>query len=379
MPIAAWQWIGWVTIAIATAWLLWAAWGDRSKGRRRCPRCWYDLQSAGDPPLTCPECGREATELEHLHRPRRRMGHALSAMALALAGYSSIATPRVQGTGWRGAVPTAVLVVAAPWLPRAWDDHEFYRTGRDDPQNPRIQAFGQEMMDERSRVVTGTPTTLAEELLCRWDAEPPFVQSIADRYWCLVVGIADRRWYWWHGIDQNAQLLSLPWELRKHSLRAGALSRDQAHAVRAEKLCRLAWLRPRFDSRDATVRIDVASVALACQTPEMATFSAELLDPETRKVIGSAVLTYDAGAQSVSGAARVGPISWGTEEIVLRYTIFDAQGSIIDEHLVRYEVEFTGTLEGFTSRAPANRDIRWFTRFMPTEVNDEPVENRSPF
>ena len=41
--------------------LVWAMFGDRARGRRRCPRCWYDM--SGATLLKCPECGREGCEV----------------------------------------------------------------------------------------------------------------------------------------------------------------------------------------------------------------------------------------------------------------------------------------------------------------------------
>ena len=37
--------------------VVWGLWGDRSKGRPRCPKCWYDMRGTV-PRLVCPECGR---------------------------------------------------------------------------------------------------------------------------------------------------------------------------------------------------------------------------------------------------------------------------------------------------------------------------------
>lgn len=47
---------GWTLTGAGLLMLLWALFRDRSRGRRRCPRCWYDM--AGVPGLQCPECGR---------------------------------------------------------------------------------------------------------------------------------------------------------------------------------------------------------------------------------------------------------------------------------------------------------------------------------
>jgi hypothetical protein len=49
---------GWTLAAAGMVLLAWALFWDRSRGRRRCPKCWYNME--GVPGLRCPECGREA-------------------------------------------------------------------------------------------------------------------------------------------------------------------------------------------------------------------------------------------------------------------------------------------------------------------------------
>lgn len=44
-------------------------WWDRSRGRPRCPRCWYLMIGAPSP--RCPECGHVASRPKDLHRTRR--------------------------------------------------------------------------------------------------------------------------------------------------------------------------------------------------------------------------------------------------------------------------------------------------------------------
>lgn len=60
-----------------------ALFGGRARGRRRCPKCWYDMSGAGAAfPLTCPECGRRITAERDLARTRRRRGRALVGVLL---------------------------------------------------------------------------------------------------------------------------------------------------------------------------------------------------------------------------------------------------------------------------------------------------------
>ena len=47
----------------------WSLWGDRSKGRSRCPKCWYDMRGTV-PKLVCPECGHAPGSERGLYRSK---------------------------------------------------------------------------------------------------------------------------------------------------------------------------------------------------------------------------------------------------------------------------------------------------------------------
>ena len=86
-----------------------ALWGDRAKGRSRCPSCWYDM--AGSPSLTCPECGKAVRSNSSLLRTRRSWKSVALAALLVLVGIGLIATPVATGPNWRTYVPLPVLVL----------------------------------------------------------------------------------------------------------------------------------------------------------------------------------------------------------------------------------------------------------------------------
>lgn len=104
-----------VTLAGASLTLAALFW-DRSRGRRRCRSCWYDMSSVVG--LRCPECGREARRERDLFRTRRRWRRAAVGVALlVLVAPAGFAVPRVRARGWVGAVPTTVLMAVSPWGP----------------------------------------------------------------------------------------------------------------------------------------------------------------------------------------------------------------------------------------------------------------------
>lgn len=90
---------------------------DPALGRRRCPKCWYDL--SGTKGLLCPECGHEAGSERRLYRTRR------SRITIAIAVLPLLVVPVVMRVmyawkvGWVGLVPTTVMVVAWDVLPES--------------------------------------------------------------------------------------------------------------------------------------------------------------------------------------------------------------------------------------------------------------------
>src|SRR5688572_6406393 len=111
---------------------IWAVWWDRSRGRRRCPRCWYDL--GGVSGVVCPECGRTARSERRLTRTRRRWKWAAAAAAIAFGGFAATRVPVVRQRGWTAALPaTALRVVMAPFGPQA--EAAFARNAGRTPQS----------------------------------------------------------------------------------------------------------------------------------------------------------------------------------------------------------------------------------------------------
>lgn len=79
--LPAWVYLPALLMAFAGTWVvLRALLLDRSRGRRRCPSCWYDM--SGVTSLRCPECGQEARAESGLLRTRRHWMRAGAGAAL---------------------------------------------------------------------------------------------------------------------------------------------------------------------------------------------------------------------------------------------------------------------------------------------------------
>ncbi len=109
-------WLGWVGVIafycamIYLAW--WALFSDRHKGRRRCPKCWYDM--CGTPGMTCNECGFTVHFEKQLSKRRRRPLLAVLAFVscVAVAGFIN---ERRTDQGWLSLAPTKALILSLPF------------------------------------------------------------------------------------------------------------------------------------------------------------------------------------------------------------------------------------------------------------------------
>jgi DNA-directed RNA polymerase subunit RPC12/RpoP len=130
-PVWIWLTAAGVVLLGAVALLLWGLLGDRSKGRPRCPKCWYDMTgSVAAGRVACPECGYEALNRKRLYKNRRRWWAVVAGVLLL----SPFAYPARLVGGWyreqrllghlRGRpVPTGVFI-SPNWLtvrvPAGW-------------------------------------------------------------------------------------------------------------------------------------------------------------------------------------------------------------------------------------------------------------------
>jgi len=110
-----WPWLKLFGLVLAMVGLIFLAWWslffDRPRGRRRCPRCWYDLTYS--PGMTCGECGRTARREAEFNRIRRRNGLAVPAI-LGAAIIGGVVIDGARARGWATYVPTRVLIWAMP-------------------------------------------------------------------------------------------------------------------------------------------------------------------------------------------------------------------------------------------------------------------------
>ena len=77
-----------LVLVIGVELIRYGLWYDRSNGRPRCPRCWYDMRGTL-PRLECPECGHDAGQEEQCYRDRTQpwlifLGVAMVCFTLSL-------------------------------------------------------------------------------------------------------------------------------------------------------------------------------------------------------------------------------------------------------------------------------------------------------
>ena len=108
---------GLATAAAGLALTMWALLWDRSRGRRRCPRCWYVIAERAAPvalPATCPECGRVARRPCDLHRTRRRWILAAAGVVAAIA--AGWVAPVSATRGWWATMPAPAIAMVIDTL-----------------------------------------------------------------------------------------------------------------------------------------------------------------------------------------------------------------------------------------------------------------------
>jgi hypothetical protein len=111
--------LGWSFIALGVFLVARALFADRSRGRRRCPRCWYSMD--GVPSLQCPECGRTAKREQRLVRTRRRYRRAVASSVILILGLTTLYISGAIRVGWTRAIPSSALVAFTPIDLGVWD------------------------------------------------------------------------------------------------------------------------------------------------------------------------------------------------------------------------------------------------------------------
>lgn len=103
---------------------IWAVVGDHSRGRVRCPKCWYDMSAATG--LLCPECGHTVKNAKQLKKARRpRWAFVLGGMLLVLGGVGIGLNDRVKHRGYLAIMPDWMMLMG--W--ESYPDHWVYDTG----------------------------------------------------------------------------------------------------------------------------------------------------------------------------------------------------------------------------------------------------------
>jgi len=102
---------------------------DSARGRKRCPKCWYDMASvAASGRLVCPECGTDAKDVKRLQRTRRHRAPIIAAGLLTLVAALLPRFQHISTGGVKAVLPTTVLI-AGVWV---WPDEWIESTAPDD-------------------------------------------------------------------------------------------------------------------------------------------------------------------------------------------------------------------------------------------------------
>lgn len=149
----------WLLLVLGLLGLAWAMLWDRSRGRKRCPKCWYlvDGVPQTDGTTTCPECGKVVCKPRKLRKTRRHWGFAALALIPMAGAYASHAYPSVRDHGWWRIAPDIVLIAM---LPRMQDFHGV---------GPSPSSTVNEFADEVARRFA--LTTIRDARAYKWDPD----------------------------------------------------------------------------------------------------------------------------------------------------------------------------------------------------------------
>jgi len=127
---------GIAVVVIGAAAVLFSLFGDRARGKRRCPRCWYDMRAT--PGLRCSECGYDAPCEKNLHRARLRWWRRTGSLAIVI-GIGVYATPWFKSGAWVEYAPNTLLIMRFPAIDEVDDSiaREYWRRFyvKDDPDS----------------------------------------------------------------------------------------------------------------------------------------------------------------------------------------------------------------------------------------------------
>lgn len=186
--------VGFVFVVV----IWWALFGDRDRGRRRCPRCWHDLSAT--PGQTCGECGYAARREGDLHRPRRRLGIAGAALVALLTGVSVVHW-NASEVDYYAILPTRVLLWSISWSEWLPEDVRIELSQR----ISRREISDEERLNLLARCLAGDSTA------------PPGSPAWARRYGAFLA--------WWQRRDfandaERRRLLVLPPQIVSSALTA---------------------------------------------------------------------------------------------------------------------------------------------------------------
>lgn len=158
--MSGWNVLAWTLGVLGGVGVLVAWFQDQSRGRRRCPRCWYSMASV--PGLQCPECGRTAKHEGRLWKTRRRKGLAALFAVLCASGFATHWAAKSAKAGWPTVAPAWFLAMNYAALDdwgQAWVKEVDDRRGRGEFSAGELS----QLVDAAASVALHPATTPADQ------------------------------------------------------------------------------------------------------------------------------------------------------------------------------------------------------------------------
>lgn len=146
--------------------VVWAGIGDRARGRKRCPHCWYDMSDSEGRP--CPECGRATTHEKQLSRTRHPRWAFIVAVLFFISGSIGIGfNGKLRNQGFAGFVPSSLLLSNWERMPENWVHKT--RTGSDQHTLTERIRLGLITESQRRSFVESLIDEMLDDPMKRWD------------------------------------------------------------------------------------------------------------------------------------------------------------------------------------------------------------------
>jgi hypothetical protein len=380
-PTANLDWLytlaGWTIAGAGLLLLLWALFHDRSRGRRRCPKCWYDM--AGVPGLQCPECGRTWATERRLQRTRRRWRRASAGAIMLIAAIALCTVPSVRQHGWWSLVPNAVIVAG---LPRAGEEGRWDQITNSWIENPYSFEMARRIEDDTIRdweLAWALERVQAIRTRPQWDHGEPTRAGVWPPRWLPYIMQAKPTTTELHSLAQSTGMsisgtFQHIYEAQQQDQLLGILPVG-SHAIEFQISLnpQFNWASPSSRARERIVTVRLHTEVLPRDVPAFPGVASESLSSAVRKAISVNVSTWN-GTHGATNYRNLAVYTDRTTTPSLRGIALGVVAELLLDGSVVRTIEFERVTRANYDDPPIMRGVETVPEFSPSalEASDIP-------